>query len=172
MTPANGRRAQLRIADWRVSNTAGTSSWRALPAIAFILVWMTGPIWQPGHELATDTISSLALGENGWLMTAAFILFGGWLIFAGTGYGRLIGVGFVGLGLVPDGPWHGAIATATFIGMVIETGRRSTVAGGVAVALASLSLAGLPLIGLTERALWILWLASPYVWKSDVEPGR
>lgn len=54
-------------------------------AVVFVVVATIGVLTRPGFDLAVHAISMLSLGEDGWLMTANFLLTGVFTVLAAVG---------------------------------------------------------------------------------------
>jgi hypothetical protein len=59
---------------WSVSRLARLSV--ALSPTLFTIVWLTGPLWHPAYDPFRDSVSRLAVGPNGWVQSASFVVFG------------------------------------------------------------------------------------------------
>lgn len=103
------------------------------------VVILAGPLWQPGYDAVRRYGSELALGDNGWLMTAAFVAGGGgcaslaialWRSLepsrrrtAGVMLLVLVAIGLAASAAVPTGAHrpgaHEFIGLASFVAVVI-----------------------------------------------------
>ena len=105
----------------------------------FGIVILSGPLWQPGYDLFRSYGSELALGQNGWLMTVAFVVGGSgtWALAAsfamtlppsrqrtlGVGLLAVLGGALVLSAAFPTGPHrpgpHEFIGLVGFVGVLI-----------------------------------------------------
>jgi len=130
-----------------------------LPLVLFAAVSLLP--WQPGTSIVSMTVSDLASGPGGWLMTVAFAFLGGVLILGSDRLLRWTGLGLVSVALWPAWlslPLHALAAWPTFVLMAAFVYRANRPAGLLAALLVVTLIGNAQPIGVLERVLFALWL--------------